>query len=86
MDYLAAGTWTLIRNPGAIITNGTGTSQLVSGLVAGTYNFTVTSAEGCTSASSADVVISPQPSSPAAPVVGGYYSNRHVHCLREVWF
>jgi gliding motility-associated-like protein len=65
-----AGTWTLIRNPGAIITNGTGTSTTVSGLVAGTYNFTVTSAEGCTSASSADVVISPQPSSPAAPVVG----------------
>ena len=64
------GTWTLIRNPGAIITNGTGTSTTVSGLVAGTYNFTVTSAEGCTSASSADVVITPQPSSPTAPVIG----------------
>ena len=66
----ATGTWTLTRNPGAIITNGTGTSTTVSGLVAGTYNFTVTSAEGCISGSSADVVISPQPSSPTAPVVG----------------
>lgn len=66
----ATGTWTLIRNPGSIITSGTGTSTLISGLVAGTYNFIVTSAESCTSAASADVVISPQPSSPTAPVVG----------------
>ena len=66
----SSGTWTLIRNPGSIITNGTGTSTTVSGLVAGTYNFTVTTAGGCTSVSSADAVISPQPSAPAPPVVG----------------
>jgi gliding motility-associated-like protein len=64
------GTWKLTRNPGAIITNGTGTSTTVSDLAAGTYNFTVTSAEGCLSVSSVDVVISPQPSSPTPPVVG----------------
>ena len=64
------GTWTLVRNPGSIITSGTGSTTLISGLVAGTYNFIVTSAESCTSAASADVVISPQPSSPTAPVVG----------------
>jgi len=64
------GTWTLIRNPGAVSTFGTGASTTVSGLVAGTFTFIVSSAEGCTSASSADVVISPQPSAPTAPVVG----------------
>ncbi len=66
----AAGTWTLIRNPGAVSSTGTGTSTTVSGLAAGTYNFIVTSAAGCTSPSSANVVINPQPSSPTAPVVG----------------
>ena len=66
----AIGTWTLIRNPGTIVTNGTGTSTTVTGLVAGTYNFMVTSAEGCTSVVSSDVVITPQPSSPPAPVIG----------------
>jgi gliding motility-associated-like protein len=66
----SAGTWTLIRNPGDIITSGTGTGTTVTGLAAGTYNFIVTSAQGCTSVSSGDVVISPPPSSPTAPVVG----------------
>jgi gliding motility-associated-like protein len=66
----AAGTWSLTRNPGAIITSGSGTSTTVSGLAAGTYNFSVTSAEGCASAISADAVVSPAPSAPSAPVVG----------------
>ena len=64
------GTWTLTRNPGGIITNGTGTSTTVSGLAPGTYNFTVTSAQGCISPSSANVVIVPPPSSPTPPVIG----------------
>ncbi len=64
------GTWTLTRNPGGIITNGTGTSSTVSGLAPGTYNFIVTSAQGCISPSSADVVIVPPPLSPAPPVIG----------------
>ena len=42
----STGTWTLTRNPGNIIINGTGTSTLVSGLTAGTYYFTVTNATG----------------------------------------
>jgi len=66
----STGTWTLTRNPGAVITTGTGTSTTVSDLAPGTYSFTVTSAEGCTSVSSANVVINPQPSSPTAPVAG----------------
>ena len=66
----ATGTWSLTRNPGAIVTSGSGTSTTVSGLAAGTYNFSVTSAEGCISAISADAIISPAPSAPSAPVVG----------------
>ena len=64
------GTWSLTRNPGAIITSGSGTSTTVSGLAAGTYNFIVTSAEGCISSVSADAVVNPAPSAPSAPVVG----------------
>ena len=66
----SAGTWSLTRNPGAIITSGSGTSTTVSGLAAGTYNFSVTSAEGCVSAVSADAVVNPAPAAPSAPVVG----------------
>jgi len=54
---LPSGTWTI--NPGAI--SGTGSVHIISGLTAGTYNFTVTNAEKYTSATSADVVINAQP-------------------------
>ena len=60
------GTWTI--NPGNYA--GTGTSATISGLAAGTYNFTVTNVSGCTSAGSADVVINAQPTTPTAPIVG----------------
>ena len=66
----STGTWTLIRNPGAVITNGNGTITTVSGLTSGIYSFVVSSAEGCSSTSSADVVIAATPAAPAAPVVG----------------
>jgi len=66
----SAGTWTLTRYPGNVSTNGTGTTTTVTGLAAGTYTFTVMSEEGCTSPLSAEAVISPQPSSPTAPVIG----------------
>jgi hypothetical protein len=62
----ASGTWTL--NPGAI--SDTGTSTTLSGLSAGTYNYTVTNAAGCTSVASANVVINTQPVTPTAPTVG----------------
>jgi hypothetical protein len=64
----ATGTWTLTRNPGGVTTSGAGTSSNVSGLPSGTFNFTVTNAIGCTSVSSADVVINTPPVSPATPV------------------
>ncbi|MBK7375304.1 MAG: hypothetical protein IPJ02_07055 [Chitinophagaceae bacterium] len=49
----ATGTWTI--NPGSH--TGTGTSTIINGLAAGTYNFTVTDANGCTSPATANVVI-----------------------------
>ena len=48
----ASGTWTL--NPGSI--TGTGTSTTISGLSAGTYNYTVSNGT-CTSSASSDVVL-----------------------------
>lgn len=65
-----SGTWTLTRYPGIVATTGTGATATIPALPSGTYNFTVTSASGCTSASSANVVINPQPVTPAAPVPG----------------
>lgn len=66
----ATGTWTLIRYPGTVATTGTGTSSTLAGLASGTYNYTVTTADGCLSVASGNVVIPVQPVSPTAPVVG----------------
>ncbi|MBK7709995.1 MAG: gliding motility-associated C-terminal domain-containing protein [Bacteroidales bacterium] len=62
----ATGTWTI--NPGAI--TGTGTSTTIANLIPGTYSFSVTSAEGCISNPSADVIINSPPPAPTAPIVG----------------
>ena len=66
LNGLPTGSWTI--NPGAIA--GSGTSKTISGLSTGTYNYTVTSAAGCTSAASANVVINAQPVTPSAPIAG----------------
>ncbi|MDP3393497.1 MAG: gliding motility-associated C-terminal domain-containing protein, partial [Sediminibacterium sp.] len=66
LSGLPLGNWTI--NPGAI--NGTGTSTTINNLVAGTYNYTVTNADGCTSLASANVLINTQPPTPTAPIVG----------------
>jgi hypothetical protein len=57
----ASGTWTLTRTPGEVITTGTGTSTTVSEIPAGTYTYTATSAAGCISPSSANVIINDMP-------------------------
>lgn len=67
---LPAGSWSLTRYPGTITTTGAGTSTMISDLNAGTYNFTVTSSDGCTSSASANIVINQQPPTPIAPVAG----------------
>jgi gliding motility-associated-like protein len=66
----SSGTWTLIRYPGTVTTTGTGISSTLTGLTPGTYNYTVTSADGCLSVPSANVVIPVQPLTPAAPAIG----------------
>ncbi len=66
LSGLPAGTWMI--NPGAV--SGTGVTTSISGLVPGTYYFTVTNSAGCISIPSAAVVITAQPSTPAAPVIG----------------
>ncbi len=66
----SAGTWTLTRSPGGSAVTGTGTSRTISGLLAGTYTFTVTNSSGCISATSAGIVITPRPIVPSAPVIG----------------
>ena len=66
----STGTWTVISTPAGINTTGFGNSTIITGLSSGTYFFTVTNTTGCISGASANVVINPQPSVPAAPVVG----------------
>ncbi len=66
----STGTWTLTRNPGGATQTGTGTSYTATGIPAGTYTFTVTNSNGCTSVASAPVVINTQPAVPTAPIVG----------------
>lgn len=71
LDGLPANeTWTLTRFPGIVTSTGSGVSTSITGLPSGTYNFTVTSSSGCTSPSSANIVINAQPPTPAAPTFG----------------
>ncbi|MDB0011790.1 gliding motility-associated C-terminal domain-containing protein, partial [Crocinitomicaceae bacterium] len=67
----ATGTWTITETIGNTTITGTGTSGTFSGLLPGSYFFTVTSASGCTSSSSASsATILSNPSTPGAPVIG----------------
>ena len=66
----SVGMWILTRYPGGITSSGQGTNTTVPGLPAGTYNFTVTSNEGCTSLPSANVIIPSRPTTLSAPIVG----------------
>jgi uncharacterized protein YjdB len=69
LSGLPSGNWTITRTPGNVTTTGNTTSTTISGLpVSGTYTFTVTNANNCTSLASADVVIN---AIPANPILGG---------------
>ncbi|MEI7423307.1 MAG: fibronectin type III domain-containing protein, partial [Prolixibacteraceae bacterium] len=62
------GNWTLTKSPVGTTITSSGQGIVLNDVVKGTYTFRVTSAEGCTSPESADVVINAQPTLPAAPV------------------
>jgi gliding motility-associated-like protein len=66
-DLPKKGTWTLTRSPDGVNTTGTGTSSTISGLVTGTYSYTVRDASGFTSGSSSSININAQPVLPAIP-------------------
>ena len=66
LSGLPAGVWAI--NPGAV--PGTGSGTTISGLEAGTYNFTVINDAGCISPATADIIIVAYPGTPAAPVIG----------------
>jgi hypothetical protein len=65
LNGLPSGSWTItpINFPGS------GSSTTISGLAPGTYKYRVKDSDCCTSPESGDVVINPQPSTPAAPTI-----------------
>lgn len=65
LNNLPVGTWLL--QPGSIVGNTSTTT--INNLGAGSYNFTVTNASGCTSLQSATVVINAVVGAPAAPAI-----------------
>lgn len=69
-DLPATGGWTLVRMPGAISYQGSGSSTTIPGLQPDTYSFFVTNSDGCRSPLSEDVIIHPQPPTPAPPIPG----------------
>lgn len=70
LTSLPSGSWSVMRTPGGVVTEGSGSSAVITGLPAGTFTFTVTNEAGCTSGASAPVVIIQGPDIPGAPVVG----------------
>ena len=70
LSGLPAGQWSITRNPGGVVTQGSGSSTVITGLPAGTFTFTVTNEAGCPSGPSAGVTIVQGPDIPGAPVLG----------------
>ncbi len=64
------GTWTLTRIQDGEIVTGSGSTYTVTGLMPGTWTYTVTTESGCTSGPSAAVTIVMGQDIPGAPVVG----------------
>ncbi|MDR7209516.1 T9SS sorting signal type C domain-containing protein [Flavobacterium piscis] len=63
LNNLPSGNWSLQRTPGGTTTTGSGTTTTINGLAANTYTFKVTDTDfGCTSPSSANVVVTEQSS------------------------
>jgi CHU_C Type IX secretion signal domain len=67
-DLPSTGTWTLTRNDGTTVT-GTGATTTIAGVSVGTYTYTVTTAAGCTSLPTSNIVLSPNTSTQSTPSV-----------------
>ena len=65
----SAGTWTLTRQPDGETITGSGSSYTVTGLLPGTWSYSVTNQSGCTSGQSDNIVINAAPLTPSAPVI-----------------
>jgi gliding motility-associated-like protein len=66
----SSGSWTVTSSPSGATLNGTGTTANFGSLPAGTYTFTVTNVDGCTSvASTTSATINTAPSGPAVTIV-----------------
>lgn len=66
----SAGSWTLTRQPDGATFTGSGSGTTVTGMQPGTYTFTVTNSDGCTSMPSQEITLNEQPATPSPPVPG----------------
>ena len=64
----STGNWTLTRTSDNVSITNSGTSNTITGLPSGTYNYTVTNSLGCISSASLNIVIDAQPTLPNAPI------------------
>jgi gliding motility-associated-like protein len=66
-----SGTWTVTISPGGSTITGTNISTgTFPGITAGSYTFTVTASNGCTSLPSSSAVINAPPATPTPPQIG----------------
>ena len=66
----STGTWTVTSTPGGLTLISSGTTGNFTGLPSVvSYTFTVTDNSGCISSSSLPVLINPQPTTPAIPII-----------------
>jgi gliding motility-associated-like protein len=69
-DLPNTGTWILTRNPDGVTTRGTGATTTIAGVPVGTYTYTITTAAGCTSLPTGNIVLNPNTSTQTTPSVG----------------
>jgi len=68
LNGLPTGNWTIKRVSDGVQFSGSVGSTTISNLSSGTYYYTVTNANGCTSISSNSILINSQPASPPTPI------------------
>jgi gliding motility-associated-like protein len=71
LGNLPAGDWTITESLTNTTITGNTTTATFSDLPEGTYSFTVTNDEPCTSDATAQITINPQPQTPDAPIIDG---------------